>query len=133
MSNQFKTKEFKALQDKWYKILAQKDFEDIEKNEHSLKLWHADYFADARRNDENVIQAKQEYYRLAGQFLFEYKFKNPMEKRIWQLHSDGKSIREIERTLTKGYKTYKDHIHRILQALEVEMINKCKNPPPSKT
>lgn len=124
-SSPFKTKEFKALKAKWDKKLEKSGFDDIERDG-NLKLFHSVYFADPRRYDENVVEAKHQYYNIAGVFLNEHKFANTLEKKIWQLHSEGKSIREIEKALAKVYRTYKDHIHKTLQALQAEMINKCK-------
>lgn len=124
-----KSKEFKKLQETWYAKLRLKDpeFKDIEQNEHSLRLFHATYFSDSRRNDPNVVAAKMEYYRLAGHFLYDHKFDSTLEKTIWQMHSDGKSIRTIEKVLkAKGQAVYRDLINRILMRLDDEMVTKCR-------
>ncbi len=123
-----RSKEFKELQAKWYAKLKKTGFEDLEQNEYSLRLFHSTYFSDSRRNDPQVVAAKLEYYRLAGHFLYDHKFENALERTIWQMHADGKSIRTIEKVLkAKGQAVYRDLINRILMRLDDEMVTKCRN------
>lgn len=128
MSQQFKTKEFLELQAKWYEKLKKDKFNDIERNETTLHLSHAGYFSDLRKNPNHpdVIEAKQNYYRLAGQFTHEHKFKSRRQKRIWQLHADGKSVRQIAEILKKQgvLESKKSAVFDAIKAVESEMINK---------
>lgn len=123
-----KTKKFKDLQKLWYKKLKDDGFDDIEKNEYRLKLWHSVHFRDPRRSDPEVVSARHSYYRIAGQFLFDHKFDTLLEKQIWKHHSEGKSIRDIEKLLAKectGREARgRDFIHKTLNILETAMINK---------
>lgn len=123
MSFQFKSKEFKDLQSKWYSKLKKSGFDDIEVGEKRLRFvgssWHSEY----RRYNKDKIEAKENYYRLAGQFTYDNVFKDELEKHIWRLHAEGFSIREIAKILKK--KTYKAFVHETLQALEKKMINKA--------
>lgn len=112
----FNSKQFKDLRSKWYKKLREKGFEDVELNNGDLKLYHADYFA--LKNDPTTIEAKEDYYRYAGQFLHDYKFASKLEQSIWQHHSDGKGIRQILILVRKqGFKTYRDEVHNLLKEL----------------
>lgn len=94
--------ELKKLQKVWYDKLKKDGFEDIERDENRLKVYSSYRFGKKR----GMIQAggyesKTEYYRLAGWFLHEHKFKSKVEKLIWQLHSEGKSGQVIAEILKK--------------------------------
>lgn len=122
--SQFKTKEFLALKKKWDKKLKSDGFEDIEQDDGNLKLWSSHFFK--ARFNETLFGAKEEYYRLAGQFLHEHIFKEQKTKLIWQLHSEGISIRDIVKALKKrGFKAYKNAVHRVVQDLTEQMLKKA--------
>jgi hypothetical protein len=92
---------FKALQQKWYRKLAKhKDplypngFVDIEDEyerlrEHSVTL--------AKR--AGIIQGKYEYFDWARSKIKSTRFKTRLDRRIWVLHSEGFSFREIAEQL----------------------------------
>ncbi len=86
------SKQFNNLKSLWYKKLADSGFTDIENSEGLLNTW-----ASEPRSYNTVLssESKQEYYRLAGHFLHDYKFANTTDKIIWQYHSDGISHRDI--------------------------------------
>lgn len=114
--------EFKKLQAKWYEKLKKKGFQDIEQQDGNLKVWSSHLFKSSY--NEITTPAKEDYYRIAGQFLHEYKFENAAEKLIWRLHSDGHSIRHIVQTLKKkGLKAHKNGVHAKIQRLARKM--KC--------
>ncbi len=79
--------EFQALQAEWDKKLEESGFDDKEQRDGRLKSWSLKY----KNSDPSMCQAKQEYYRAAGHFLHEYEFEYPVERRIWELHSQGVS------------------------------------------
>lgn len=86
----------KALRDEWYKKLKEQGFEDIEdinSPREMLKTWHSRDFA--RRFNEDRFSAKQEYFLAAVHLLERFKFETALDKEIWTLHADGKSLREI--------------------------------------
>lgn len=106
--NQFQTKKFRQLQKVWYLKLEETGFEDAEdtnsENEF-LKTWHSSYFQ--TKYDPHSFESKRDYYDCALEFLhrnyqnhqyglFEYN----QESRIWELHCEGLSLREIARKLT---------------------------------
>lgn len=115
-----KSKEFKKLQQEWYEKLAKSGFEDIETDEQHLETWSNMY---SYRIDLVKVESKQEYFRRAGQFLFDRKFKNKIEKFIWASHADGISIRNIVKLLgKKGVVVYRNPVHLIIKRLRAEMI-----------
>lgn len=124
--SQRKTKEFKDLQTKWYKKLEQSGFKDAEQDDGHLKVWHSHFFKVRWNSDK--FHAKEDYYRLTAQFLHDYTFANDRERTIWQLHSEGKSIRSIVKTLKdQGYKASKDSVHLVIKQISQEMIIKCRS------
>lgn len=120
MSNQFKTKEFRELQSKWYKKLRQQGFEDLERKAGRLKTGALQNISHLYNTEQFNI--KEEYYRLAGQFLHEHKFKSGIEKKIWELHSEGMSIRNIVKKLKhRGVTAYKDLVEGVIKRMREEM------------
>jgi hypothetical protein len=118
--------EFKELQDLWYKKLADSGFEDIEQPDGNLKFWASHYFR--VKYNATKEEGKQEYYRLAGQFLYDHKFKNKLERRIWELHSIGTPAPLIQEKLM-GTRRKKHigmtRIHNTIRRLAKEMIRTC--------
>lgn len=113
-------KKFKALQNKWYSKLKDSGFNDIERDGDQLKT-------DPMQNvttfyNQDCFEAKQTYYRMVGEFLHNYKFEDIKERLIWELHSEGVSIRDSVIELKKrGYKAYKRQVHETIQKLVKEM------------
>jgi hypothetical protein len=93
----YKTKAFEALNAKWYDKLKKSGFEDAESDEDHLTDWSRTLFLKRPEYD----QSKEEYYRLAGQFLHDHTFRTETERKIWELHQDGVSIRKIVKLLRK--------------------------------
>jgi hypothetical protein len=120
------SKAFKELQSKWYGKLKKSGFDDIEQDEEHLKIWHSHFFLS--RYDATKYEAKEEYYRMAGHFLNDYKFKTKVEKLIWQYHCDGISLREItDRLKEKGHRAHKNGVHKTVQGLTELMVQSCRS------
>jgi hypothetical protein len=109
----WQTANFKKLQDRWTKKLEDSGFVDIEQPEHfksgvpdgALKTWVGRKYSKPSAPDIETLQEREEYYRLAGQFLWSHKFSSGAERLIWELHSNGKSIRNIVKELkTKNHR-----------------------------
>ena len=109
------------LTKEWYAKLKKSGFDDIEDSEDTLKRWHTKIFLNASAVSS---QAKQDYYRIAGYFLNDYEFKSDYEKKIWELHATGKSMRGIGKQLGKHKK---DYVNRIIQRLRKEMLKMYAN------
>lgn len=117
--------EFDKLQAEWDKKLAESGFEDAEQRDGNLKLWSSMLFK--VHHNPTLYQAKEEYYRLAGQFLHDHKFVDDTERAIWELHAEGTSMRDIVMTLKpKGHKVYKWKVQQIIRRLSEEMGRACR-------
>lgn len=112
--------DFHTLKDVWYRKLERSGFEDIERDEYKLKRSSKDFCLPVVNRD---WEAKNEYYSMTGRFLNEYKFKNNLEKVIWEYHSNAISMRDIAQTLnkTRVKKFNKDSVHSILKPLIKQM------------
>lgn len=118
MSSRFRTSDFKKLQKTWYLKLKESGFEDAEDTNNKdevLKQWHCAYFQVRHRPQQ--FEAQQEYYRQARSFYHRYPFPDQGEKRIWLLHSDGQSLRQISKLM--GLKLW--FVHRTVEFLESQM------------
>jgi hypothetical protein len=119
--------DYEKLKAKWYAKLKASGFEDIEQPDGRLKVWHDLYFR--CHMDADRIQAAQDYYRLARQFVHDHIFKNPIEKRIWEMHAEGISQKQILAALLKEGKKgiWNWQVQGTIERLTKEMINKCKS------
>lgn len=121
-------KAFKKLQKRWYQKLADDGFEEAEQLDGNLIKWHSFQFARQGNSTVPYAASKTEYYRLAGQFLHEHEFRNNWELRVWELHSDGKSMRTIAAILSKELRhTNKMQVNEKIKELSKEMMDKCRN------
>jgi hypothetical protein len=95
-----KKTELETLKDKWYKKLKDEGFNDIEQDEDNLKEWSRSVFGRKHNSTwQGGWQARFEYYQLATRFLNEYKFETPLQKIVWEYHSNGLSDRETAKVL----------------------------------
>jgi len=137
-----KSKEFIEIQSKWYKKLKDKGFKDAEADEYSLKNSDSSHFMRGRMGNSSsrgkpggqdfsdyavYYSSVEEYYRLAGQFLYSYPFKDDREKKIWELHSEGKKLREITAALkTSKFTANKDYLSKLIRTLAEKMIKQAQ-------
>lgn len=120
-----KDKDLKSLQAEWYAKLKDEGFDDIEQDEEHLKAWHSHMFK-AQYSTE-AFTAKESYYRAAGKFLHDYRFRTLLERAIWELHANGTTIMAITDSLKGlGYKTYRRHVHETIQRLSKIMLTRLK-------
>lgn len=88
--------QFKKLQDKWYRKLEKSGFEDIEDTNsprEMLKTWDSQYFLHI--GTPMQFEARQIYFEMCTNFLNTHKFISEADKAIWELHTEGFSLREI--------------------------------------
>jgi len=118
----------KSLKNFWDDKLETSGVENIEQEDGNLKTWSSLPFYDPSGNKTEFFRAKEEYYRLAAQFLYEHNFTSRRDELIWKYHSEGISRRKIRGLLkTKGYKAISfQRIDQIIQAILKEMTTKLK-------
>lgn len=113
------------------RLLRDSGFTDLEDStgwmEPSIKL-HGPIIGRDRSPAE--IETLAEYYRQAGQLLHSHKFRTPVERRIWELHSDGASYtrvwhtvrREIQTGALPREKMYRRRVHATVTRLKGIML-----------
>lgn len=93
----YESAKFRALKKKWYDLLKEDGFVDIEDptgmfvNRPALKL--------SLKMDRERETNESEYFRQAGQFLYRHSFRGHyryMDKYVWELHCEGATIRAIQ-------------------------------------
>lgn len=114
--------QFEALKAKWYKKLQKSGFDDIENDYGELKTYSGSKLGDAS-NVLVKVQARQEYYRLAGHFLHDYKFESKLHRLIWELHSTGVAGKPIAKILrAKRFKTNYITVFQVINDLKAKML-----------
>lgn len=124
-----KDEDFLKLQAKWYGKLKSSGFDDIEQDESRIKnSSNSELQKRGLYDDPLRREAREEYYRLAGQFLHEYEFDSKKERVIWEMHSEGTSIQDIVAAMkSRNFKVYKRIVHETIQRLAKEMGDRCRN------
>jgi hypothetical protein len=119
-------KSCKELKDSWGKKLEKTGFEDIERSDGTLKRWDSFYFAREKHGHHHGgREFKEEYYRLAGHFLHDFPFKTDRDRKIWDLHAQGKTIKFITNMLKKqGYKINDSLVSESVSRLSTTMKSK---------
>jgi len=114
--NPFKTAKFKKLFKTWNKKLERAGHEEIEnfnlEEPAFLDKSHASRFKEVTASE---YETRSLYYSIARGLLHTFAFESSIQKRIWELHSEGLSVRQIEKALHgKLKKTRIDqHIHTV--------------------
>lgn len=109
----------KSLVTEWDQRLKESGFQDIEDRDsprEMLKSWHSTLFI--HRYDKERFSARQQYFELATQFLNAHEFNSDLEREVWFLHSEGKSLREIA---NETGKVSKDGALKIIKSLRKAM------------
>lgn len=117
--NPYRTEEFKKLQKEWYKKVESCGFiniENWEKDRRPLIAWHDHRF---RRACTLQRTSTQSYYDWAQNLLLSYSFKNKTHRKIWELHCEGKSKRQIAAAIKNYKKSYKrEQIGNIIKKIK---------------
>ena len=94
-----KDDQFKKIKEHWYNQLKEDGFKDIEESQERglLKRIECSYFKS--NYTEMSFAAIQDYFIRAEHFLNSHCFGYIQEREIWRLHSQGKTMREIQREL----------------------------------
>jgi hypothetical protein len=124
--------ELKKLQKQWYAKAAASGFKDIETDDDVplLKEWDSMRFQKGHDYKDNTVhhqvesrfldfESTQRYYELAGHLLHSHRFESATHKRIWELHSEGKTVREILVSIRRMKPTYKSlsSVHEVIRRL----------------
>lgn len=129
--SQFKTKQFKKLQDEYYQKLKEDGFNDIE-DAWNDKLKEYNSRAASRKLEQSPFASKiyeetLEYFRLCDQILETYHFKSIWDRCVWSLHAKGFTNREIEKYLRlDGLR--KSTINNIIKEIRSFMLNDENKP-----
>lgn len=98
------TKAFVNLQKRWYKKLKKLGFHDLESFDSKGDFWPLLSGDKTKITEARLINAK--YYEYAKDFYHKHSFRDEYEQTVWELHSEGHSLREIEAKLKEtGIKT----------------------------
>jgi len=119
----FESKEFKDLQKEWYQKLADTGFVDLEQHELHSRRYRSSGVKKYGKYSQEWNDSKAEYYNLAGKFLNEYRFRNRIQKVIWEYHTNGISTRDIADILnrTNVVKTNRTYVWEIVRDLRIKM------------
>jgi hypothetical protein len=98
-----KSTSLKDLQKVWYRKLKESGFQDIERENDPDSLKIASINVIGRPVRGRRLLSREVYFQLAGVFYHHHEFKDEDEKRIWELHAEGLSHREITATLKARY------------------------------
>ncbi len=118
--NPFRTKKFLELFEKWNKKLVKaghNEIEDFSRPDPSLKSWDNFKF---KKVTPDEYETKTKYYANARNVLNKYEFQTPLHRKIWELHSEGLSLRDIEIEIKMKYK--KDTINMIIQKIKLQAM-----------
>lgn len=115
-----KKSELATQQKTWYKKLKDSGFKDIEYAGGGIKASYSRAYGD---KNTVVREAREEYYYMAYHFLHSHAFKSELEKVIWEYHTNGLSVREIAKVLTKAKikKMGKDSVWYVVRRLDSVM------------
>lgn len=96
MQNPYRTEAFKKQHSKWMRILKSKGFEDIENSRGDLKDHKSLSDLNQRIHFKHGIKDLTiSYFDWAAEMIHKGKFKCATDKKIWSLHSAGKTGSEI--------------------------------------
>jgi len=91
----------------------------------TITVWHSWYFQ--TRYSPKQFEEKREYYDRAREFLetsmrgLEYVlFGKQLDRMVWELHSEGLSLREISKEI--GIRANKDKIRKIVKRISGEIF-----------
>lgn len=90
-----------ALTKIWYEKLTESGFRDIESSPIYLKEWDSHYFQS--NFDPLSFENRAEYYRMAEKFTHSHDFPTYLEFKIWELHAQGLSVRDIASSLKEDH------------------------------
>ncbi len=112
----YETKEFLELNAEWDKKLEDSGFEDIEKTEYN------DFVRPQEFTKRKVkYEGGFDYYKYCQLVLREYDFKRDIDRFIFECHTEGLSVRDIEIRLAET------SVRKLKYRVISDIINKIKS------
>ena len=109
------------------RILEKAGFEDIEYPSGDLKSPPAPaHIRNGNALDPSDYEAQGEYYRYAGQFLYEHKFTSKQDRAIWELHAEGVPYRETADRLGVTVRLVMDTVQRLRGKMGVRDVREIR-------
>lgn len=113
-----------AFKRQWDRKVEKSGISNIEQEDGYLKVWASSVATrDIRNGRIEAMRSREEYYRAAGHFLWDYKFKTDLDRNIWEMHASGISTRDIATTLSikrKGRNAITKIIHDLAKIMGVQ-------------
>lgn len=107
------------LQRKWYDILKEEGFKDIEtllrNGVHADILSQPAVHKRNRFNHPYIFEEHQNFYRLASWFLHEYEFPEVIDRQIWELFAEGKTMRSIGDSVSLSVRAVHRRVHKLIR------------------
>jgi hypothetical protein len=119
-------RKFQKLQDHWYEKLRASGFEDVESKKTGIYSGNAPLsqpFKACIPFTRLQLQSRKSYYDWAHHVLEIYSFRNNTQRKIWEAHTEGLSIRAIAQKVARYQKSW---VHVIIQRMKV--ILRLRNP-----
>lgn len=91
----WKSPDFKALQESWYRRLEAEGFQDAEKVVRDELVLKQSANNSYRGQAELTRDIKECYYRILAQQLQEAEFRNEADQLVMTWHADGRKIKDI--------------------------------------
>lgn len=115
--------DFKKLQQKWYKTLANLGFKDIEEIKgEELVLKETASFCYRHSPDQFDREMKEEYYRCIAQLVYDEdtEFRNATDRHILMMHAEGMNAKKIIEDLSSlGISKNRNSIRYIIRRYEM--------------
>ncbi len=126
----WKTKEFKALQDAWYRRLESLGFQDAERSiGHEMRLKKLASHSAYRDADELTIESKTQYFNILSEKINEAEFLSEVDRLVMTWYCDGMNIKHICIELDKlGMKRGRDTIRWTIRKYEMRWGMKQYTP-----
>jgi hypothetical protein len=127
MSKRYESKKFKDLRNKWYAKLNKEGFEDIEIN----RTDGSSFEYPALRNPGYKWETFEKKYnvhifnhfRACRNFLSHAQFASTFDKQVWQMYTEGVSIRKIAQHFCQnGQQLSAFPIFRKIKELKIQML-----------
>lgn len=120
---------FRKLKEKWYQKIKKKGFVDIENERQDLIDHQSVYDFSQRIGFKNLImESIRDYYYWASDMIMEGKFESAIDRKIWVLHSLGRSSREIGASVKLDQSYVCRKIKKIREYLKMQSKDESQGP-----